>query len=104
VAQFKKFDRLWVPYAAVLVAGIVLFLGVTSMIELVYHYQLESAGGTTLKLYGFTADTATVTTWATAVIVTAIGAVLMTFVSRYFRRIWGGIQTEIQLQIERGLA
>jgi len=103
VAQFKKFGRLWLPYAAVLGAGIVLFLGVTSLIELVYHYQLESAGGTTLKLYGFVADTSTVSTWATAVIVTAIGIVLMTFASRYFKRIWGGIQTEIQLLIERGL-
>ena len=104
VAQFKKFGRLWTPYAAVLGAGIVLFLGITSIIELVYHYQLESAGGTTLRLYGMTADTSTVSTWAIAVVVTAVGATLMVHASRYFKRIWGGIQTEIQLLIERGLA
>jgi branched-chain amino acid transport system permease protein len=104
VAQYAKFNRLWSPYAAVLGAGIVLFLGVTSMIELVYHYQLESSGGTTLRLYGMAADTATVSTWATALVVTAIGIGLMLLASRYFKRIWGGIQTEIQQQIERGLA
>ena len=104
VAQYAKFNRLWSPYAAVLGAGIVLFLGVTSMIELVYHYQLESSGGTTLRLYGMAADTATVSTWATALVVTAIGTGLMVLASRYFKRIWGGIQTEIQQQIERGLA
>lgn len=104
VAQFKKFGRLWSPYAAVVGAGIVLFLGVVSLIEMIYHYQLESASGSTMKLFGLSVDTATAAPWIGAIVLAAVGAGLMTYASRYFSRVWGAIQTEIQEQVERSLA
>ena len=107
VAKFGKFKRLWAPYAGVLAAGVVLFVGIVSLIEMIYHYQLESGGGSgsdmQMKLFGLTIDTASVTTWVVAAIITLVGAALMRIASRRFAHVWGGAQVEIQQQIERSL-
>ena len=104
VAKYGKFARLWGPYAAVLGAGIVLFVGLVSLIEMIYHYQLESSGGTTLSLFGVTVDTASAASWIGATAIAAVGAVLMRYASRWFSRMWGSAQAEIQTAIERSLA
>ena len=104
VAKFGKFKRLWVPYSGVLVAGIVLFVGIVSLIEMIYHYQLESGGDTHMRLFGLTVDTSSAATWIVAAIVSAVGAVLMRIASQRFANVWGGAQSEIQQQIERSLA
>ncbi|MEO8937870.1 MAG: branched-chain amino acid ABC transporter permease [Burkholderiaceae bacterium] len=104
VAKFGKFRRMWMPYAGVVAAGIVLFVGVVSLIEMLYHLQLESAGGTTMRLFGMTVDTATPTAWLVAALVAAVGIGLMFFASRRFKATWGSAQAEIQEQIERGLS
>jgi branched-chain amino acid transport system permease protein len=104
VAKFGKFRRMRLPYVAVIAAGVPLFLGITSLIEMIYHYQLESANGTTTTLYGLAADTATPTPWIVAVIVVAIGCVAMTYASRFFKQAWSSAQTEIQALLERSVA
>ena len=104
VAKFGKFHRLWAPYAGVIAAGLVLFVGIVSLIEMIYHYQLESGGDTHMKLFGVTVDTAASATWMVAAIIAIAGALLMRIASRRFAHVWGGAQSEIQQQIERSLA
>jgi branched-chain amino acid transport system permease protein len=103
VAKFGKFQRLWKPYAAVVAAGVVLFVGVVSLIEMIYHYQLEAGGDPHMKLFGITVDTSVAVTWIVAAVIAIIGSLLMRYASRYFARVWGGAQSEIQEQIERSL-
>ena len=104
VAKYGKFRRLWLPYALVFVAGIPLFVGIVSLIEMLYHLQLESAGGSTLRLFGTTVDTASAGAWLGAMAIAAVGCGAMFFASRRFAAVWGGAQGEIQAEIERTLA
>lgn len=104
VAKFGKFRRMWAPYVAVAGAGLVLFFGIVALIEMIYHYQLESSGSMEMRLFGIQVDTGTPGPWIVAAIVVAVGSVLMRHASRWFRRVWGGAQAEIQEQIERSLA
>ncbi len=104
VAQFGKFRRMGMPYLLVIVAALPLFVGVVSLIEMLYHLQLESAGGTEMKLFGAVVDTGSVLSWIVAALITAGGTALMVFASRRFKRAWGSAQAEIQEQIERSLA
>ena len=103
VAKFGKFKRLWVPYAGVVAAGVVLFVGIVSLIEMIYHYQLESGSDTHMRLFGVTIDTGLAVTWIFAAIIAIVGAVLMRIASRRFAHVWGGAQSEIQQQVERSL-
>ena len=50
---------------------------IIAMIEMVYHYQLESASGSQMKLFGATIDTASPATWIATVAVIAVGIVLI---------------------------
>ncbi len=104
VAKFEKFGRLWIPYAAVVGAGAVLFVAIVSLIEMIYHFQLESANGTGMRLFGLTVDVGAVTPWLVAGAVLVVGALLMRQASRLFKRAWSSAQVEIQEQLERGLA
>ncbi len=104
VARFGRFRRLAVPYLAVVAAALPLFLGIVSLIEMIYHYQLESANGTTRTLFGLVVDTATPTPWVVAAVLVAVGAIAMRFATRRFRRAWDGAQAEIQAQLERAAA
>ncbi len=103
VAKFGKFKRLWAPYAGVVAAGVVLFIGIVSVIEMVYHYQLESSSDARMALFGLTVDTRSVMSWVIVAIIAIVGAVLMRLASRRFANVWGGAQSEIQQQIERSL-
>ena len=104
VAKFGKFKRLWAPYAGVLGAGIVLFVGIVSLIEMIYHYQLEGGSDAHMRLFGVTVDTASVMAWVIAALIAIVGGVLTRIASRRFSQVWGGAQSEIQHQIERSLA
>jgi len=104
VAKFGKFGRLWLPYLFVLVAAIPLFVGVVSLIEMLYHLQLESAGGSEMRLFGQTVDTASLAAWGVAGLATLVGCGLMVVASRRLAAAWGSAQSEIQAELERSLA
>ena len=104
VAKFGKFRRMWAPYGLVIAAALPLFVGIVSIIEMLYHFQLESATGTEMRLFGQTVDVATATPWIVAAVLTAVGVAAMFAASRRFNRAWGSAQSEIQALIERSLA
>jgi branched-chain amino acid transport system permease protein len=100
VAKHGKFKRLWVPYLAVIAAGLPLFFGIVAVIEMFYHYQLESANGTITPLFGIMVDTATPVPWIAAVALIVVGSGLLRYASRYFKRVWDSAQIEIQAEFE----
>jgi branched-chain amino acid transport system permease protein len=100
VAKFGRFARLRVPYGIVFVAALPLFFGCVSIVEMVYHHQLESANGTTTSLFGIAVDTATPLPWVVAVVLVIVGAFATRIAACRFKRVWDGAQGEIQAIVE----
>lgn len=100
IAKYRRFARLWGPYGLVVAAALPLFVGIVSVIEMVYHHQLESANGTTTKLFGIAVDTATPGPWIVAVVLIVVGAVAIRFAVRRFKAAWDDAQVAVQRAID----
>ncbi|MEB0056566.1 MULTISPECIES: branched-chain amino acid ABC transporter permease [unclassified Variovorax] len=100
VAKFGKFKRLWVLYGGLIFTGAVAAVGAAALVEMVYHVQLNSALGPNVKFFGFPLDTSSVTSWAAAAVLTAVGIALLDLVRRRFARVWGKAQEEIEAEIK----
>ena len=101
VASFGHLRRLWVAYVGLGVLALLALLGAGAWIEMVYHLQLNSALGPTLKFAGITLDALSVRSWFGAgfVLVTALG--LFELARRQYRRDWDAIQVQIEQEIKR---
>ena len=101
VASFGHLRRLWVAYVGLGVLALLALLGAGAWIEMVYHLQLNSALGPTLKFAGITLDALSVRSWFGAgfVLVTALG--LFELARRQYRRDWDEIQVQIEQEIKR---
>ena len=96
VAAHRKLHQLWGWYAALTATALVLFAGVAALIELVYHLQLESASGSTLRYLGLMLDTQSIASWLGALAVAVVGGAMFEAVRRRFAREWGRVQGEIE--------
>jgi branched-chain amino acid transport system permease protein len=96
VAAHKKLHRLWSWYAMLAVAALVFLAGAAALIEMVYHLQLGSNSGSTLRYFGMTLDVASAASWLGALAVTVVGIVAFESVRRRFAAVWGAIQSEIE--------
>jgi branched-chain amino acid transport system permease protein len=101
VAKYGLFKRLRDPYVGVILCGFLLLIGVIMVLEMGYHYTLESAGGTNMKLFGFTVDTAKPESWVLALGVLLAGAVSFEATRRSFAAAWGDVQESIEAQMKR---
>lgn len=101
MARFGKLGRFGGWYAGVLAAGAVFMLGASALIEMVYHHQLNSAMGTTLRYLGAQLDTASALHWIGALVVAGVGALLLRHVVRGLTRVWGQAQGEVEAHIKR---
>ena len=101
VASFGHLRRLWVAYVGMGVLGLVALLGAGAWIEMVYHLQLNSALGSTLRYAGVTLDALSVRSWFGAgfVLLTALG--LFEVARRQYLRDWNDIQQHIEQEIKR---
>ena len=104
VVKFGLMKRLRSPYIGLLVTGAILSLAIIALIEIGYHLSLESAGGTTLKLFGFTVDAGASATWIILVVVLIVASAAFEMARRHFAREWGSAQELIEAQIKRGAA
>jgi branched-chain amino acid transport system permease protein len=75
--------------------------GGAAMIEMIYHLQLNSAQGSTLKFMGMVLDTRSLNSWFGAVFVLLTGLGLFEVARRQFAREWGEIQEYIEKEIKR---
>jgi branched-chain amino acid transport system permease protein len=74
------------------------------MVELTYHLTLESVNGTTMKLFGFSVDTAMPAPWLIAAALLAIGAIGSWYTGPAFKQVWDEVNTEIEELIRRAEA
>ena len=101
VAAFGKLKQIWVSYLGLFVTAFVALIGAGAMIEMVYHLQLNSALGDTLKFMGMTLNAKGVDSWFGAVFVMFTGLGLFEAARRQFLMEWGDIQIDIEKEIKR---
>jgi len=99
VAKFGKLGRLLRWHAVLAATGLVMFVGVAAIIEMVYHIQLNDTLGSTLNFMGVRLDTKSTASWVGAIVIGAIGLVALELTRRRFARHWGEVQGEIEAAI-----
>ena len=100
VAKYGRLKELLPHYALLAVFGLIALLGVSALIEMVYHMQLEGAGAGTLRFLGLNLDVAQPAHWIGAAVVALIGGGLFEWARRRFARHWGAIQADIEARIK----
>ena len=101
VAAFGKLKQILVSYLGLFVTAFVALIGAGAMIEMVYHLQLNSALGDTLKFMGVTLNAKGVDSWFGAAFVMLTGLGLFEAARRHFLIEWGDIQIDIEKEIKR---
>jgi branched-chain amino acid transport system permease protein len=101
VASFGKLKQIWVSYLGLFATAFVALIGAGAMIEMVYHLQLNSALGDTLKFMGVTLNAKGVDSWVGAIFVMLTGLGLFEAARRHFLIEWSDIQIDIEKEIKR---
>lgn len=101
MARFGKLRRLLGLYGALLLAAVVLLTGVSAMIEMIYHLQLNAASGAEITFLGLRLDTTHATAWIAAFGVAAAGGAALHYVGKRYARVWGAAQEEIETALAR---
>ena len=89
VAAFGKLKQIWVSYLGLFVTAFVALIGAGAMIEMVYHLQLNSALGDTLKFMGVTLNAKGIDSWVGSIFVMITGLGLFEIARRHFIIEWG---------------
>jgi branched-chain amino acid transport system permease protein len=101
VAAFGKLKQIWVSYLGLFTTAFVALIGAGAMIEMVYHLQLNSALGDTLKFMGITLNAKGIDSWVGAIFVMLTGLGLFEAARRHFLIEWSDIQVDIEKEIKR---
>ncbi|MFI4930581.1 MAG: branched-chain amino acid ABC transporter permease [Burkholderiales bacterium] len=104
VAAFGKLNRLWMHYVPLTVAGLIALAGAATMIEMIYHLQLNEALGPEMLFLGLTLDAKGLGIWIAALAIFGVGVALFEWRRRGFHREWSRIQEEIADEIQRSEA
>lgn len=103
VATYGKISRLWKHYFLLVVAILLIFVSGSSMIEMIYRLQLDSAPGSSLTYMGMDLDAKSTMSWLTALLVFALGWAAFKWVRTGFLTCWDQIQSEILTCIEQSM-
>ena len=101
VAAFGLLRKLWVSYLVLAVTALIALLGAATMIEMVYHLQLNAALGPELTFIGIPLNAKGLNSWFGAGFVLLTGMGLFELCRRQFLHEWGDIQQEIEKEIKR---
>jgi branched-chain amino acid transport system permease protein len=101
VIQAGVFARLRGAYAGLCVAALLMLAGAASLIEMIYHRQLNEATGPVLGFGGMALDTQNPITWCSAAAVLLLGVAVFEWVRKRFVLEWELIQTELAQQQAR---
>lgn len=92
VMQFGLFKRLLKPYLLSVLAGLPLFFGVTTLIELLYDRQLDAGGDSDVVVWYLHASLDSPKVWLIALFMALIGLLLFRIAARRFAQAWGNAQ------------
>jgi branched-chain amino acid transport system permease protein len=96
IVRGGRFGRLLVPYAKVLVPGIIMVLGFIGLVELASFLTIGAAQGKTLVLFGTKIDDHAPLSWLSAGLCLVGGGLWFGREARSFRRVWQGLMLELQ--------
>ena len=98
VIRAGAFSRLRAAYAGLCTAAVFMLAGASSLVEMIYHKQLNEAIDPVLNFAGMALDTHNPLVWITAAVVLLLGTVIFEWVRKRFVLEWEQIQTEIAQQ------
>jgi branched-chain amino acid transport system permease protein len=101
VAVYGHLRKLWVGYLALGVTALIVLLGAATMIEMLYHLQLNEALGPELTFLGASLNSKGLNSWFGAAFVMLTGLGLFEVCRRQFLKEWGLIQESIEKEIKR---
>jgi branched-chain amino acid transport system permease protein len=101
VAAFGKLKKLWTSYLALAGTALAALVGAATMIEMVYHRQLNEALGPELTFMGATLNSADLDAWFGAGLLIVVGVGLFELVRREYVQQWGEVQEDIEREIKR---
>ena len=99
VAKFGKLRGLLGSYALLAMTGLLAFCGISAMIEMIYHLQLNEALGPVMRFMGVELNAQSLSSWIGALVVALVGMLLFLQVRRRFAQRWGEVQGEIEAAI-----
>ena len=91
VMKERLMNRLWRPYAAALATGAVLLAGLVSVVEITYHYSLESTTAPEMTLFGFEFNVTNAAPWTVAISLLVGGFLISRLAWKAVSRAWGDI-------------
>jgi branched-chain amino acid transport system permease protein len=91
IARSGQLPRLLVPYARVLVPGVIVLLGFVGLVELMSFLTIGLAQGKRFALFGEAIDVHSAIPWVISVVFLLGGGAWLTAEGRLFRRVWDGL-------------
>ncbi len=104
VWKLGRFKRIAAPTALLAAAVAVAFAGSATLVEMIYHVQLDAATGQHIKFMGLSLDTRSAAVWASAAALTVAGALFFEWARRRYARAWSAVQGDIEVQLKAGSA
>jgi branched-chain amino acid transport system permease protein len=104
VAAYGMLRKLWTSYLALAGTLATTLLGISAMVEMVYHIKLNEALGPQMSFLGAELNTRGTDAWLGASLLVIVGAGLFELSRRTFVQQWGQIQEDIEAENRRRAA
>ncbi len=104
IIKYKKLARVLPAGLAIMASSLLATAGAIVLIEMLYHWSLESAQSTALTLFGQSVDTARPGGWIAGGVLLAAGSLSFLLTRAPFVRVWDQVNGEIEQQLARSHA
>jgi branched-chain amino acid transport system permease protein len=101
VAAFGLLRKVWVAYLALAGTAIPMLVGITVIVEMVYHIQMNQGMGPEMTFMGVQLSVDAVDAWVGAVFLILTGGGLFELARRHFVHQWSEVQEEIEAELLR---
>ena len=91
IARMGRLGELVVPYARILVPGLMMTLGFVLFVELTTHQTINAAQGKKFSLLGFAPDPGGTVVWLSAIVAMIGGALWVRYEGRFFMAKWNAL-------------
>jgi branched-chain amino acid transport system permease protein len=95
IARAGKMRRLLVPYARLLIPGVLLVFGFVGLVELTSFLTIGAAQGKALVLFGRKIDVNSLTPWAISAASLLVGGAWLRLEARAFHKVWETLMIEL---------